>query len=574
MKLQTLACVFLCLATGCARPVANRSNPSAHPPLNFRPNFVFILTDDQDRMLGKKDVYTNLGSLDIMPSLKSRLLDEGSIVENFMVNTPICCPSRTEFFTGRYFHNVGPPGDKNGTCMHADTTMAGSNETGMFGVFKKLGYNVGVFGKVTNDQQRILTQMSNENAATMIDAPIDINDYMGRHYYQYWSTNQSTHTETLPLKAPVFKTAYQTTQIGNRTLRWLENAIDGESPFLAYIGPHAPHYPAQPAPWYEHAFDNVKAPRTPNYNLSSPGKAQHVRQNPPLDAQVKCWENQHFRDRWSSLLSVDDIIEDVYTMLREKNALDTTYILFSSDHGYKQGQWRIGTSKQHPYETDIRVPFIIRGPGIEKGGNYTAQISGNVDVFPTMLDLAAGLEFVASMGMDGKSMASFLVDGVKEDRQTGWRDHFLNEYLSVGTYYNDHSEIWQDNNATTVRCGGPPGGLSGPRSPAGTKVKECVEADGVGTGECYFVDSTHSNSWRQLRIINASMNWNYVEYDPSWTFETIGGSWKGLQHYELYDVSADPYQVNNIVETTPEHTRQALHEQLQQYFQCSGSSCP
>ena len=62
--------------------------------------------------------------------------------------------------------------------------------------------------------------------------------------------------------------------------------------------------------------------------------------------------------------------------------------------------------------------------------------------------------------------------------------------------------------------------------------------------------------------------------DASVTFETIGGSWKGLQHYELYDVSADPYQVNNIVETTPEHTRQALHEQLQQYFQCSGSSCP
>ena len=556
--------------------VANSSLPRANPPLGFQPNFVFILTDDQDRMLGNQDVYTNLGSLDIMPSLKSRLLHEGSIVENFMVNTPICCPSRTEFFTGRYFHNVGPPGDRNGTCMHADTTIAGSNKTGMFGLFKNLGYNVGIFGKVTNDQERILAQLATEDAATLIDAPIDINDYMGRDYYQYWAKNRSSQSEKLPQENPIFKTAYQTTQIGNRTLRWLSDAIEGmeKSPFFAYIGPHAPHFPAQPAPWYEHAFDQVNAPRTPNYNVSSPGKAQHVKQNPPLDGQVECWENQHFRDRWSSLLSVDDIIEDVYTMLAEKNALDTTYILFSSDHGYKQGQWRIGTSKQHPYETDIRVPFIIRGPGVVAGGNYTTQISGNVDVMPTMLDLAAGKDFVASVGMDGKSMASFLVGGVADDPHTAWRDHFLNEYLSVGTYYNDHSDIWQDGNTTANRCGTPPNESYGPRSPMGTKVEECVEADGVGNGKCYFVDSTHSNSWRQLRIMNASMNWNYVEYDPTWKFDTPGGSWQGLQHYELYDVSADTYQTNNIFPSTPVHIRQALHEQLEQYFLCSGESCP
>jgi len=40
--------------------------------------------------------------------------------------------------------------------------------------------------------------------------------------------------------------------------------------------------------------------------------------------------------------------------------MDKTFFVYTSDHGYKQGQWRIGTSKQHPYETDIRVPFIIR----------------------------------------------------------------------------------------------------------------------------------------------------------------------------------------------------------------------
>ena len=94
-------------------------------------------------------------------------------------------------------------------------------------------------------------------------------------------------------------TPYQTTQLGNRTIRWLEAILDekskedgAERPFFAHIGPHAPHYPAQPAPWYEHAFDHLCAPITPNYNISSPDKTQHIRQNPPLDERVKCWENQ------------------------------------------------------------------------------------------------------------------------------------------------------------------------------------------------------------------------------------------------------------------------------------------
>jgi N-acetylglucosamine-6-sulfatase len=292
--------------------------PSPSPPLGYQPNFVFVLTDDQDRILGQ-DGYDSLGSLTVMPTLREKLLGEGAVVENFLVNTPICCPSRTEFFTGRYFHNVGPPADNKGTCMHADTRIAGANTTGMFGLMKNAGYNVGVFGKVTNDQARMLKQLGDSRSATFIDSPIDYNNYMGTQYWQYYDVNQTHQQETLSPTQPVFKTAYQTTQIGNRTLRWLSGAIaeakkgdengDGR-PFFAYVGPHAPHFPAQPAPWHERAFDSVDAPVTPNYNVASPGKAQHVRQNPPLDAEAKCWENQHFRDRWASLLSVDDILND------------------------------------------------------------------------------------------------------------------------------------------------------------------------------------------------------------------------------------------------------------------------
>ena len=74
---------------------------------------------------------------------------------------------------------------------------------------------------------------------------------------------------------------------------------------------------------------DLTAPVTPNYNLSSPDKAQHVRQNPALTQRAKCWENQHFRDRWRALLSVDDVIRAVYDKLAAEDALKDTFILYT-----------------------------------------------------------------------------------------------------------------------------------------------------------------------------------------------------------------------------------------------------
>ena len=76
---------------------------------------------------------------------------------------------------------------------------------------------------------------------------------------------------------------------------------------------------------------------------------------------------------------------------------------------------------------------------------------------------------------------------------------------------------------------------------------------------------------RQLRVLNASMNLNYVEYDPAWKF-TPGGA--PLQHYELYNLSADPYQMQNLYPTADEATRNALHAQLDAYWRCRGEKCP
>jgi hypothetical protein len=222
------------------------------------------------------------------------------------------------------------------------------------------------------------------------------------------------------------------------------------------------------------------------------------------------------------------------------------------------------------------------------------HLSGNVDLLPTLLELAGSSS--TPPGVDGRSMAGFLTDGSSmgsnspvrinpsPDHSDGgieepgtasakeglWRDAFLNEYLSVGTYYNDHSVCWDDANSSTLhRCGGPM-----PRGPGGTTPEACVEETGVGAGKCYFVDSELSNSWRQLRVLNDTTDLSYVEYDPAWNFVATGPTGAGLQHYELYNITLDPYQLVNIYEQAPRELKVALHSQLSKYWACKGSSCP
>ena len=74
--------------------------------------------------------------------------------------------------------------------------------------------------------------------------------------------------------------------------------------------------------------------------------------------------------------------------------------------------------------------------------------------------------------------------------------------------------------------------------------------------------------------MNDTMNWSYVEYDPKWEFNVTDESGLGLQHYELYDVDNDLYQIDNIYSMASYETKVALHLQLDDYFRCQGKSCP
>lgn len=113
-----------------------------------------------------------------------------------------------------------------------------------------------------------------------------------------------------------------------------------------------------------------------------------------------------YRARWLSLLSVDDLVDDFVTALATAGVVDNTYFLFSSDHGFRFGQYRMPEGKWNAYENDLRIPMVVRGPGIPKGKVFD-HMGSNVDTMPTILGLA-GVPTPASMGTSSTLLCSFL----------------------------------------------------------------------------------------------------------------------------------------------------------------------
>jgi arylsulfatase A-like enzyme len=120
----------------------------------------------------------------------------------------------------------------------------------------------------------------------------------------------------------------------------------------------------------------------------------------PLDQDAIDQLNLDYQGRAGSIMAVDDHVREMVKTLRETHQLKNTVIMFVSDNGWLQGEHRITGDKFLPYEESIRIPLIVRGPGVPAGETINGQVS-NVDFAPTLLDAA---DAKPGRTMDGVSL--------------------------------------------------------------------------------------------------------------------------------------------------------------------------
>jgi N-acetylglucosamine-6-sulfatase len=127
------------------------------------------------------------------------------------------------------------------------------------------------------------------------------------------------------------------------------------------------------------------------------------------------------RDQLRCLAAVDEGLGMLLRALQESGQLENTVIVFTSDNGYLLGEHQQFDNKRFAYEESLRVPFIIRYPKLVAKGTTIDALTLNIDVAPTLLELA-GAEPLEEA--HGQSFVSLLRDG-----RARWRESFLAEYF-------------------------------------------------------------------------------------------------------------------------------------------------
>src|SRR5215208_5403184 len=259
------------------------------------------------------------------------------------------------------------------------------------------GYRTGLFGKFLN-QYYGTSQPPGWDKWFAILHPTTSN------YFNYDINNNGTTRHYGSTNSD-----YKTDVLSSRTQRFIGASAAQGTPFFAYVAPIAPHEPATPAPRDVHTFDGVKAPRLPSFNEADVSdKPSWIKQLPRLTADEIAELDYRHEKRVESLQAVDDLVEGVVDELENAGVLGNTYIFFTSDNGFHRGEHRIPRQKWRPYEEDIQMPLVVRGPGVA-AGSTTYKLVLNTDYLPTFTDLAGEQ---SPHYVDGRSLRPVLNESV------------------------------------------------------------------------------------------------------------------------------------------------------------------
>ena len=364
-----------------------------------RPNVVFVLLDD----VRYDDLVDHPFAR--LPNIE-RLAAEGSSFTNFFTSAPLCSPSRAVFLTGKYPF-------RNGIIDNGERAAQSHRLVTFPRLLHGAGYRTGFFGK---------WHMGHE-------------DDTARPGFDRWVSfvGQGVYFDP-PLNVDgkaVQGKGYMTDILTDQAVSFIESSTK-EKPFLVFLAHKASHpevYPNQirtfPSPPSDAAlYEGLVLPRAPNWRAPLTGKPalENTADHSDPRSPVGGLPDGIIRDRLRMLSAVDRGIGRLRETLEKRGLLDNTIFVVTSDQGFFYGEFGLAQERRLAYEASIRIPLILRYPALAKAGSRPGFLMGNVDVAPTILELAA---VRVPRDMDGKSVVRTLKGEAGPVRQS-----LLIEYYS------------------------------------------------------------------------------------------------------------------------------------------------
>lgn len=372
-----------------------------------RPNIVFILVDDL-----RWDELGIAGHPFIKTPNIDRIGHEGARFRNAFMTTPLCSPSRASFLTGQYAHT-------HGITDNVDRSAASHKLVAFPRLLHDSGYATAFIGK---------WHMGND------DTP--------RPGFDRWVSFKGQGTYLNPdinEDGKAIKPAgYITDILSGYAVEFIRRRHD--KPFLVYLAHKAIHPEGAqandgsvnlanserfiPAERHQNLFAGNAIPRRPNYKRAPEGKPaleRKISSLPPLGTATST-SDESILGRQRCLMAIEESVGEILKALKETGQLDNTILVFTSDNGYFYGEHGLSVERRLAYEESIRMPLLVRYPKEVKSGTVRDEFALNIDLAPTLLELAG---LTVPKTMQGRSLAP-LLKGAKPV----WRNSFLVEYYS------------------------------------------------------------------------------------------------------------------------------------------------
>lgn len=416
-KFLLLFSILLMILPVIAQQIIAEKKPNAKPL-----NVIFILSDDH-----RNDF---MGFTNKVPWLKTPNMDkmakEGVWIKNATVTTALCSPSRATILTGMYAHKH--------TVVDNSSPLP-SNLIFFPKYLQEAGYSTAFFGKwhigeADNSPQKGFNEWESFRG-------------QGEYYNPVLNING---------KETRYKdSTYITALLTGNAIDWLKTQ-DKNKPFFVYLSHKGVHAEFMPAKKYRGVYKNevIPYPSTINLTASDSSIIYGDTNYSPTGAMVQHDTNYNLHDipewvrkqRYSwhgvdypyhgtiafddfyrsyceTLLSIDESIGNIIQYLEESGNDKNTIIIYMGDNGFLMGEHGL-IDKRNMYEESMKIPLLVYAPGMIEGGKPLEQIIQNIDIAPTILDMA-GIKQPAQM--QGTSFYPLL-----KGETVPWRNKAFYEY--------------------------------------------------------------------------------------------------------------------------------------------------
>jgi len=379
-----------------------------------RPNFLFIMLDDQPF-----DAFEHAGRYPFLqlPHL-DRLHQESVTFNNFFCTASICSPSRASFLTGTYPHIHGVNQNHPRVDPNWDDYPPYSVH------LQKNGYQTAFVGKI---------HMAHLPGRSHIRPGFD-------YWLSFNGQGEYFNPELNENGREFVEQGYMTDILTDYAERWLREFREPGKPFHLALWHKAVHEPYTPPDRHRDLYAGEKLPEPPygTHLETFEGKPEWQRikaydsnwrnYEPVPSLPVKEWNP--YNSRYMTLLrcisAIDESVGHILELLEELDLLDNTVIIYTSDNGYFMGEHTYW-DKRIAYENSIRIPMMIRYPKRFQPGLQVEDMGLNVDVAPTILEMA-GIRVPSHM--QGRSLLPVLTG----EQKGALRESFLFQYWMDDAY--------------------------------------------------------------------------------------------------------------------------------------------